>query len=168
MVDMFGKVNAAAYRRGVIALCRVSEADRSYLNSWSSGRIICHRDNGLSGIVEIDINMENAYYTGYGTNVSFRSNVQLLSATSAIDSTTNGFRPCTFKYGGIWYGGIEFCFGDANLGDTQFEGLGNFPVFGLDYYIRQTSSTTRQILNQEVYDSLMYDKWARGRDTWYS
>lgn len=167
MTDLTGKVQTAAYRRGVIALCKVSTTDSTYLDSWTSGRIAFHRDNGLAGIAEIRINMENAWYAGYGTNVSYTSNVPLLTTSANLD-TDLGFRPCSFKYNNVWYGGIEVAIADANLGIIRYEGLGNFNIFGLDYYIRQTSGSTRQILNSEVYNSLIYNKWTKARGTWYT
>lgn len=167
MSDLTGKVQTAAYRRGVIALCKVSTTDSTYLDSWTSGRIAFHRDNGLAGIAEIRINMENAWYAGYGTNVSYTSNVPLLTTSANLD-TDLGFRPCSFKYNNVWYGGIEVAIADANLGIIRYEGLGNFNIFGLDYYIRQTSGSTRQTLNSEVYNSLTYNKWTKARGTWYT
>lgn len=161
--DLTGQLQKSAYRRSVIALCEVSTTNNTEKHSYSSGKIVFHRSNGLAGMVEINVNMENQYTSAYYTNFSYYSNLNLLAANADID-TKFGFRPCTFKYNNVWYGGIEVFIAYSQLQYVTFEGVGNFDVFGLDYYsIPYTQSGTSypaEIINQEVYDSLNYTQFA--------
>lgn len=161
----------SSYARSVIALCQVSTANNTGLNSWSGGTLRFHRDNGLSGVIEIMVNMENQYATGYATNVDYLSNFELLGQTANLD-TTNGWRPCTFKYNNVWYGGIEIATANSGHQYVSFEGVGNFDIFGLDYYRKKYTSggTTHaaEILNQGIYDTLVYNKWTHTHKGWYN
>ena len=165
-----GAILQRDYGRSVIALCRVSTTNSTSLHSWSSGSLRFHRSNGMSGAVQIMINCENQYATAYATNVSYISNIEILPTTANLDST-NGWRPCTFKYNNVWYGGIEIATAVASMEYVSFDGAGNFDVFGLDYYKKAyTSSGTShpaEVLNQEIFDSLDYSKWSRARNHWY-
>lgn len=158
------------YGRSVIALCQVSTTNSTSLHSWSSGSLRFHRSNGMNGAVQIMINCENQYSTAYATNVSYISNIEILPTTANLDDT-NGWRPCTFKYNNVWYGGIEIATAAASMEYVSFDGAGNFDVFGLDYYKKAyTASGTShpaEVLNQEIYDSLDYSKWSRARNHWY-
>lgn len=161
--DLTGQLQKSAYRRSVIALCEVSTTNNAEKNSYSSGKIVFHRSNGLAGMVEINVNMENQYASAYYTNFFYYSNLNLLAADADIN-TKFGFRPCTFKYNNVWYGGIEVFIAYAQLQYVTFEGVGNFDIFGLDYYrIPYTQSGTSypaEIINQEVYDSLNYSQYS--------
>lgn len=163
--NLYGQVQASAYRRSVIALCKVSTTNSTSLHSWFTGRIAFHRDNGLAGIEEIHINMENQYYGAYYTNVSFISNFPLLSASANKDSAI-GWRPCTFKYGDVYYGGIELCTGFANYNIVAADGMGNFDIFGVDYYSMAHDSTASSVLNSEIYNSINYTQWSETYNQW--
>ena len=163
--NLYGQVQASAYRRSVIALCKVSTTNSTSLHSWFTGRIAFHRDNGLAGIEEIHINMENQYYGAYYTNVSFISNFPLLSANANKDSAI-GWRPCTFKYNDVYYGGIEVCTGFANYNIVAADGMGNFDIFGVDYYSMAHDSTASSVLNSEIYNSINYTQWSETYNQW--
>ena len=165
--DLQGQLQSSAYRRSVIALCKVSTTNSSFLDSWFSGRIVFHRDNGLAGVEEIRINMENQYYAAYYTNVSYVANFTRLAANADINSAI-GWRPCTFKYNNVYYGGIEVCTNIATNETIRAESLGNFEPFGLDYYIMSYGSTPSTIVNSEVYNSLNYSQWSAAYNTWSS
>lgn len=160
--------STADFSRWVIALCRVSTTNNTALNSYSIGTLSFHRDNGLSGAGEIEIAIDNRYSTAYVTNVSYASNFPLLPQNADLD-TAAGWRPCTFKYNDVWYGGIEVMIGTAVYGYMEFNGATNENVFGVKYYTtyKPNSSTPAVIENQEIYDSLMYDKWVHERGKFY-
>lgn len=162
-----GQLQKTSYRRSVIALCQVSTTDNTSLNSYTSGRLAFHRENGLSGSVEINVQAENAYGTAYYFNFDYYSNLNLLDGTADIE-TAVGFRPCTFKYNNVWYGGIEVFIGNAEFANVTFDGAGNFNIFGLDYYSVAHGTTEASILNQEVYDSLNYTQWTLSRSDFYA
>ncbi len=161
--DLTGQLQKSAYRRSVIALCEVSMTNNTEKNSYSSGKIAFHRSNGLAGLAEINVNMENQYSGAYYSNFSYYGNVNFLAPDADIDTKT-GFRPCTFKYNDVWYGGIELYIAAAQLYYVTFEGVGNFNVFGLDYYkvpyVSGGTSYPAEIINQEVYDSLNYSQYS--------
>lgn len=160
--------SGADFSRWVIALCRVSTTDNTTLNSYSIGTLSFHRDNGLSGAGEIEIAIDNRYSTAYATNVSYASNFPLLPQNADLD-TAAGWRPCTFKYNDVWYGGIEVMIGTAVYGYMEFNGATNENVFGIKYYTtyKPISGTPAVIDNQEIYDSLMYDKWVHEKGKFY-
>lgn len=160
--NLGGQLQQTSYRRSVVALCRVSTTNNTGLESYTSGRFMFKRDNGLSGIVEIDVNVENQYSKAYYFNASYYSNLNYLPATGVNLDNDAGFRFCTFKYNDVYYGGIEVFIGDAQFQRVTYEGVGNFTPFGLDYY-KTSHSGTAEVLNQEVYDSLNYTQfdWSR-------
>lgn len=164
--NLYGQVQASAYRRSVIALCEVSTTNSASLHSWFSGHILFHRDNGLAGVEDIYINMENQYSSAYYTNVSFISNFPKLASNAALDSAL-GWRPCTFKYNNVYYGGIEVCTNIANHNIVVAEGTGNFSLFGVDYYSMAHDSTASSVLNSEIYNSLNYTQWSEKYNQWY-
>ena len=63
------------------------------------------------------------------------------------------FKPCTFKYNNVVYGGVEVKTQDAEAQNITFSGETSFDIFGLDIY----NSNTSTVLNEEVYNSLSYD-----------
>ncbi len=162
-----GQLQKTSYRRSVVALCEVSTTNNTSLNSYTSGRLAFHRYNGLSGSVEINVQAENAYGTAYYFNFDYYSNLNLLDGTADIE-TAAGFRPCTFKYNNVWYGGIEVFIGNAEFNNVTFDGAGNFEIFGLDYYSVAHGTTAASILNQEVYNSLNYTQWTLSRSDFYA
>ena len=162
-----GQLQKTSFRRSVVALCEVSTTNNTSLNSYTSGRLAFHRYNGLSGSVEINVQAENAYGTAYYFNFDYYSNLNLLDGTADIE-TAVGFRPCTFKYNNVWYGGIEVFIGNAEFANVTFDGAGNFNIFGLDYYSVAHGTTEASILNQEVYDSLNYTQWTLARSDFYA
>jgi hypothetical protein len=163
LVDLSNQIQTDAYHRSVIALCRVSTTANTEFNSWSSGRIVLHRNNGLVGVVDIIIDMENQYSGAYYTNVSYLANIGVIASNGNINTAT-GFRPCTFKYNDVYYGGIELYISAVNLQNAFFTGVGNFDVFGLDYYSTNTSSA----LNAEVFNSINFTQFSKTTSTWVS
>lgn len=163
---MYGQAQTAAYRRSVIALCEVTTTAQSSKNSWFCGRIAFHRDNGLSGVEVVNINMENQYYKAYYTNVSYYSNFTVLSSTASKD-TAIGWRPCTFKYNNVYYGGIEICTNIANHNIIWYETIGNFTPFGVDYYSMPHDSTASSVLNSEINNSISFTQWDATYNQWY-
>lgn len=162
-----GQLQKTSYRRSVVALCQVSTTANTGLNSYTSGRLAFHRTNGLSGAVEINVQAENQYANAYYFNFDYYSNLNLLDGSAAIE-TASGFRPCTFKYNNVWYGGIEVFIGNAEFANVTFDGAGNFNIFGLDYYSVAHGTTAASILDQEVYDSLNYTQWTLSRSDFYA
>ena len=156
--NLSGQLQTSSFRRSVIALCEVSTTNNTEKHSYSSGRLTFHRYNGLNGMVELDFNAENQYSKAYYFNASYYSNLKYLPATGVNLNQDEGFRFCTFKYNDVWYGGIEIFMGNAQLSYVAFEGIGNFTLFGLDYY-KTSGSGTAEVLNQEVYNSLNYTQF---------
>ena len=165
LTSLVGSVQTSDYHRSVVALCEVASGSGSTVNSWSSGRLVAHRNNGAYGVAEIGINIEAKRSTAYYSNVSYFSNVALLSPTANIN-TDLGFRPCTFKYNNVYYAGIEFYISSSSASNVYFSGTGNFDVFGLDYYSAAHGSTASSVLNSEVYNSLNYTQWNEERNQW--
>ena len=163
LVDLSGQIQTEAFHRSVIALCRVSATANTELNSWSSGRIVLHRNNGLGGVADVHVNIENQYSGAYYTNISYLANVGVIASNADINTAT-GFRPCTFKYNNVYYGGIELYISVVNLQNAFFTGVGNFDVFGLDYYSTNTSSA----LNAEVFNSINFTQFSKTTNTWLS
>lgn len=165
-VDMSSTTQTGSYRRSVIALCKVSTTNNAQLNSLSSGRVVFHRANGVTCTYYIDLQIDQRYSPAYGYNFTYSSNIDLLGETADIDAK-QGFRPCVFKKNDVWYAGIEFYLTASAFDYVYFYGeCKNIDVFGLDYYrVPYTSSGTTypaEVLDQEVYDSLVYDtasKW---------
>ena len=153
--NLSGQLQSDSYRRSVIALCEVSTTNNTNKNSYSSGRLTFHRDNGYTGMSELDFNVENQYSKAYYFNASYYSNLKYLPATGVNLNQDEGFRFCSFKYNNVWYGGVEIFMGNAVSQYIAFEGIGNFTPFGLDYY-KTSGSGTAEVLNQEVYNSLNY------------
>lgn len=166
LTSLVGSVQTSDYHRSVIALCEVASGSGSAVNSWSSGKLIAHRNNGAYGVAEVDINIEAKRATAYYSNVSYFSNIALLSPTANIN-TDLGFRPCTFKYNNVYYAGIEFYISSSSASNVYFSGVGNFDVFGLDYYSVSHGSTASSVLNSEVYNSLNYTQWNEERNQWH-
>lgn len=165
LTSLVGSVQTSDYHRSVIALCEVASGSGSTVNSWSSGKLVAHRNNGAYGVAEVDINIEAKRATAYYSNVSYFSNIALLSPTANIN-TDLGFRPCTFKYNNVYYAGIEFYISSSSASNVYFSGVGNFDVFGLDYYSVSHGSTASSVLNSEVYNSLNYTQWNEERNRW--
>ena len=167
-VNLTGQCQITSYRRSVIALCEVSTTDKANLNSYSSGTLHFHRTNGLDGVSVIEFSIENRYDIAYQFNFSYLSNVPLNTNTQ-IGGTSKGFRPCVFKYNDTYYAGLEIFIADAELAIVNFVGASNFNIFALDYYQTKTSSSdsTPIILNQEVYDSLDFNKYVLSKLTYY-
>lgn len=163
---LYGQAQTASYHRSVIALCEVTTTAQSSKNSWFCGRIAFHRDNGLSGVEVVNINMENQYYKAYYTNVSYYSNFTVLGSTASKD-TAIGWRPCTFKYNNVYYGGIEICTNIANHNIIWYETIGNFTPFGVDYYSMSHDSTASSVLNSEINNSISFTQWNETYNQWH-
>ena len=167
LTTLTGSVQLGDYHRTVVALCEVASTSGTSLNSWTSGKLVAHRNNGAYGLAVININIECKRSTLYYSNVSYLSNLALLSTTPNLDSDL-GFRPCTFKYNNVYYGGIEFYISSSSAPTVVFTGVGNFDVFGLDYYSAAHSGTASTVLNSEVYNSINFTQWNKERGTWYN
>lgn len=103
----------------------------------------------------------NQYASANHFDFNYQSNVSFNTSTAAI--TDYGFRPCTFVFDGVTYGGIEFYISEQEQRRVEFVGSSNFSLFGLDYY----NMNTKTILNQEVYDSLNYTNYTLTKQDTY-
>nr|WP_245368617.1 phage tail protein [Paenibacillus silagei] len=137
-VPLTNQLQKSSYYRSVIALCELTNTNPSY-NSYSNGLLTMHRGNGLSGQVTALVNAEKRYNTTTMNYSAFR-----------IGATVQVFRPCTFTYNGVKYGGIDLYITDAEFSFVEFNGATNFGIFAVDYYNNQTSTK----LNSEIFDSL--------------
>lgn len=142
-IILTGQLQTTSYRRSVIALCELTNTNPS-ANSYSVGTITFHRTNGLSSAVKYDFAIEKRYNIE-GFNLS-----QTVLASGGF---VNGIKPCIFVKNGIKYGGIEIFFSNAELSHIEFHGTTNFEIFGLDYYVENTSTP----LDTEVNNSLVFD-----------
>ena len=133
-------VQTSDYKKSVIALCELTNTNPS-LNSWSAGEIIFHRSNGTYTDVKLQYVISKRYNTT-------QPNYSGILYGMEYDKV----RPCTFTYNGVKYGGIEVYLSGAYAHIVEWSGIGNFNVFGLDYYDTNTST----ILNSEVYNSLNF------------
>ena len=155
-VNLSDQVQTADFRKSVIALCKLDNTDES-LNSWSSGTITFHRNNGLISDIKADIEIEKKYNTTVPI-AHLRRNIRGLATP----------RVCTFTYNGIKYGGIEFYYDNANSDRVIWNGVGNFNPFGVDYY----DTKNNVALNSEINDSLNFTEgtidqgnyWHSGND----
>jgi hypothetical protein len=140
-VNLFDQVQVSDYRRSVIALCEVTNTSPDF-NSYSIGMITFHRINGLSGSTLCQLAIEKKYNT---TKINFSGFVMGFNGLE--------IRPCTFTYGGIKYGGIEFYLSAAEMDYVSFHGESNFAIFGVDYYDEEFDT----VVNAEVNGSLNFD-----------
>lgn len=142
-ISLQGQLQKDDYRRSVIALCKVSNYGVE-INSYSFGRLIFHRTNGL---MRHDV-FADLYISGQ-FNYTNTINASILE---------HGFadyirmKPCTFTYKGVKYGGVEVYINASYCSYVVFEGDTNFSIFGLDY-----CTTDNTIIDEEVYNSLKYD-----------
>lgn len=139
-VDLYPSNIQNDYCTTVIGLCDTSPANTS-VDSYSVGRLIVHRVNGLNNSVMVDVAMEGAYGAAYGINVSLR---QLGWHTEYVPV------PVTFTYNGVTYGGLKVRYADAALKRVEFHGASNFNIFAVDYY----NSNSGAVLNSEIYNSI--------------
>ncbi|MCT4593592.1 MAG: hypothetical protein N4A57_04880 [Anaeromicrobium sp.] len=139
-VDFDGQITTS-YRKVVIALCRV---DNDYINrnSYSLGTLYFHRTNGLYGSISIDVLAEKRYNTE-----------QMHITLTVKGSRPNIVKPCTFKYNGITYGGIEYYPQPAETRKAFFVGETSGDIFIKEFYNTNDDS----VLNSEIYNSLNYD-----------
>lgn len=139
-VDLYPSDIQNDYCTTVIALCDTSPANTS-VDSYSVGRLVVHRVNGLNNSVMVDVAMEGAYGAAHGVNVSLR---QLGWHTEYVPV------PVTFTYNGVTYGGLKVRYADAALKHVEFHGASNFNIFAMDYY----NSNSGEVLNSEIYNSI--------------
>jgi len=130
------------YRRSVIALCSVDNTNNG-LNSFSSGKIIFHRVNGLYNSAVLEFCIEKAY-NNEKIRCTYNYNKPYLGSI---------IRPCTFIYNGQKYGGFEVYISDASANQVYFYGKSNFDIFGVDYYDTQNDVS----LVPEINNSLDFD-----------
>ena len=143
-ISLNGQCQLTSYRTSVIALCKApTDAYCGGANSsYSSGQLSFHRTNGLYPPVIAIVSMGAAY--GATNRVRAR---YLCSSGFSI------FKPCTFTYDGITYGGLEVKTSDAEAYNVSFIGETTFDIFALDIY----DSNKQVALNEEVYNSISYD-----------
>lgn len=144
-IKLNGQVQTADYTTSVIALCvaPTTAALSGTYQSYSTGRLIFNRANGLNStkVAYISIN------AGYGA-------INRIHAQYVYNDGFVTFKPCVFKYNGIYYGGIEVKpHASLEMSTVIFEGETNFEIFGVDIY----DSNSQTVLNQEIYDSLIYN-----------
>jgi hypothetical protein len=139
-VNLTGQVQTASFRKSVIALCELTNTNPS-ANSYSIGMITFHRTNGLDAPALMQIAMEKRYNV-VGANYT--------SLVQSGDSFGDNVQYIKFQYNGVWYGGIEFFFSNAELSEVTFHGESNFAIFGLDYFNTQTST----VINSEINSSI--------------
>ena len=151
------------YRRCVIALCRVSTTDDTFLNSYSAGTISFHRDNGLNGVAVIDFDIENNYHSAYSANVcSAYSNLQYADIPTVSKNKTWSW--CSFKHNDIYYAGIEYYIADAMSHNIIVDYVGNFEPFAFAWYDTKNSA----ILDTEFSNSVSYTTPRHRRDEYFS
>ena len=135
----------SSYRRSVIALCKTSAKGNTAL-SFTNGILTVSRHNGHTAPTSLMVYMGDAYSLEYGVMV----------AMHGFSGSETAIRPCTFNYGGVTYGGLEYFLNDAQSDQCIFTILdGTFEVFALDYY-----DTQGTVLNSEIYNSLNYENYA--------
>lgn len=134
-------IQKKSYYRSVIALCKVSAANSSG-GSFAAGRLIFHRNNGLTGTVIATVACEDAYGPDYGANISI---------TGAMPNSTS-IVGCTFTYNGKKWAGVEVYINAAELQNVYFEGEVSDAanVFGVDYYNVNTSTALNTEINSSI------------------
>ncbi|WP_203457146.1 pyocin knob domain-containing protein [Paenibacillus tepidiphilus] len=137
-IVLTGQGQNTSYRRTVVALCDVTNTDAA-ASSYSNGLLTMHRYNGLSGQVTALVACEKHYNSNAMNYTALRMGVG-----------AGRFRPCTFTYKGVKYGGLDIYIADAELRDIEFNGATNFGIFAVDYYNNQTST----VINVEINNSL--------------
>ncbi len=148
-VNLTGSLQTTSYRRSVIALCELTNTNPS-ASSFSNGLLLMRRHNGLNGQITAMIAAEKRFNT-----TAMNWSLFKIGASSQV------FRPCTFTYNGVKYGGIDVYITDAEYQTISFNGDTNFSIFGLDWYNIQSST----VLNAEISGSISY---VEGTDYFYS
>lgn len=143
-VSLTGQCQTTSYRTSVIALCKAptNSSCGNANNSYSSGQLTFARSNGLYAPVMAIVSMSSSHGATNQVRVRY-----LCSSGFSI------FKPCTFIYNGITYGGLEVKTSDAEAHNVTFAGETSFDIFALDIY----DSNKKVILNEEVYNSISYD-----------
>lgn len=143
-ISLTGQCQTTSYRTSVIALCKAptNSSCGNANNSYSSGQLTFARSNGLYAPVIAIVSMSSSH--GATNRVRVR---HLCSSGFSI------FKPCTFTYNGITYGGLEVKTSDAEAHNVTFVGETTFDIFALDIY----DSNQKVVLNEEVYNSISYD-----------
>ncbi|BBN81947.1 hypothetical protein PA25_19320 [Pseudoalteromonas sp. A25] len=139
-VDLTGQVQQIHHRKSVIALCELTNTDIS-ANSYSSGRLVFHRQNGVHKEISAEVTLAKIY-----NQTNARGHLLTKGTSDAI-------KLCTFEYNGIKYAGVHFFYDHAEHGNVTFDGVGTFDPFGLDYFETQNNTA----LIQEVADTLSFD-----------
>ena len=152
IVNLTGQGQNSSYRRTVIALCQVSTTANTGFNSYSNGYLSFHRTNGLYGMIQLHLTIENQYSGANKFNYFVYGNKPINTALTITSGY--GFRPCTFLYNSKLYGGILFDWEDAETSQFGFAGFGNFIPFAIDYYSTYNGGS---VLNQEIYDSINFN-----------
>ncbi len=138
-IDLSSQVQTTSIRKSVIAFCCLDNTDPN-LYSASTGTLIFRRANGFQVALSMQIDCQKVYAS---TNMRYAFNGSTPGTTS--------LKPCTFKYNGILYGGIQFFNDNAEHSVVIFEGDSNFEIFGLDY-----ADAFNNPLNTEVFNSLEF------------
>lgn len=140
-----GDWNTKNHLRFVIALCNVSEASTG-VHSYTNGCFTFHRSDGYKQTFErVDVAMQGQY--------NLENTVECGILEYSWRSSSVGVRPCTFAYNGTTYGGLDVYITSNSTKQLYFNGLTNFEIFGVGYYI----TNTEEVLNEEIYNSISYD-----------
>ena len=140
------------YGYTVFPLCKISTTANTHLESGTQGIFYFKRKNGLQAPKMLMVQADNKYAEANMFNIATIGEIPY--NTSMTASTGNGFRTCRFQMDGVWYGGIAVCIGNANHDNVSFVGITNSnTVKGIDIYKRNTST----VLNEEIYNSIVYD-----------
>lgn len=152
-----GPFSQTDIHRFVIGLCEVNTSNTEQKDSYSMGTIYFKRDNGSGGdnLGKLDIQMCPQYHVAKSVWVKYESSWRMLNPSEDIDAAAVGWRPCVFKYNDKWYGGVE---GVISVAETRkwFHGESNITPFQVYYYKVPYSGAASSIVNQEIYDSIIY------------
>ena len=137
-------IQQTSHRRSVIALCNTA-AINSHTGSFTNGIFTASRFNALNAPTSVMVYMADCYSLDHGVMV----------AMLGFSGEQTAVRPCTFTYGGVVYGGLEYYFQDAQSDVCKFTVLdSNFEIFALDY-----CDTQGTVINTEVYNSLNFTNY---------
>lgn len=141
--------NVGSYCRYVIGIINI---DNSYPHRTSIfiGSIRAYRSNGLYDMCNIQTTICKAYNSS-----------NLFSSYLSIGGTPEVFRPVTFTYNGVRYGGFEYKMGNAETHYIELEGIfaGTLDPILVDFHNDQTGAIT----NVEIENSLTVQPFANSQ-----
>lgn len=134
-------INSTDYVVKGIACCLAAQNTVGSPNSWSSGKLVLHRVNGIYQTPTIEYTMHQRYDKYHGVYVNYQT-------------TGTNFRmiePTVFCYGGTYYGGFIYIISDATDYFLGVDTVGNFEPFHIGAIYKWN---TTEVYNSEVYNSL--------------